>query len=342
GSSKYHASLHHDLPHGPPMFSANLDIQDAFSQFVSLLTSIRTNGTLAIYEHDRLNLIAIQDNVVVHHSSRHPNGDPESIQTLFLRLVEPTNGQAEWRPEIAPTTTQTASHSLEHLLLDSLRIHDEQKDACNTFLSHLPLTARLVPTVSEQTHDPVLTRLRTLLGVPPYYVDRLTLETVDPEIIQLINSAINDERLVIKRKEEHTTPPHITASFDVERLDLQNLVARFNHVFRRLAHLCKWEPTELDQQLTVFCQFYGYRDLFDNVRQHADGAIDPIHLIENTVSASGQRVSKQMRLAEALQELLYFELSAVRNIDPKERRALMSTTTQILSTLSTPNTTIVA
>ena len=241
--------------------------------------------------------------------------------------------------------THPTEDSLTPIATSSFRQPQSSRRAAKSsanFLANLPLTARLVPTVSELTHDPVLTRLRTLIGVPPYYVDRLTLEPLDAETQELINTAIKDERLVVKREEEHTTPPHIRASFDLERLDLQNLVARYNHVFRRLTHLSDWAPSELKQQLIVFCQFYGYRDLFDNVRQHPDGAIDPIQLIENTVRATGQPIPKQTRLAEALQELLFFELSSARNIDPRERRALMSTTIQILGSLSPSTTTIVA
>ena len=243
GSSMHQPTWSKDLPTGSYQFSANLNVPDSFSQFVGLLISIRASGTLLIREPRQISIIEIHDNVVTHHSTQASNGSSESLNTLFLRLLEPTRGHAEWHCTAASARPQILSQPLQHLLLDSLRILDEQHDASKNFLSHLPLTARLVPTISEQSHDPILTRLRTLIGVPPYYVDQLTLEPLDAEIMKLINSAVQEEILVIKREEEHTTPPHITANFDVERLDLQNLVSRFNHVFRRLAHLCDWEPS---------------------------------------------------------------------------------------------------
>jgi hypothetical protein len=169
------------------------------------------------------------------------------------------------------------------------------------------------------------------LGVPPYAIRRLKRENLKKLELETLYQAFCAGTLIMERQEEATTPPHLSAQFDVDRIELQALVARFNYVLRRLVHLSDWTDEDLKQQLIVFGQFYGYQSVFEGVVQYSDGALDPLPLIENAMTTHNANAQRFTILAEALQELVFFELSSARTIDARERRTLMSMTTQLVA-----------
>lgn len=340
-SNDWHLSDLPAIPNGLTShvkFTTNLSNPDAFSEAVGFVCSLRTSGHILIYEPNQISVLTVTAGAVVGFSQLHraknatiDQRDEVSLKQFVHRLVTPIVGLLSW---CAPGPLSQAAHMsvpLEHLLLDTLRKSDEDLHQQDTLLHGLPDSARLVPDLAASLDQRLLSELRRTLGMPPYLISHLKQMKLSHIVMGHLNDAIQTEVLVVERHHEVTTPPHLSARFDVDRVELQNLVARFNHIFRRLTHISGWTSSELTQQLVVFGQFYGYQSVFDGVTQRADGALNPLPLIENAINTHQSNVQRVRILAEALQELVFFELSSAHTIDAKERRALMSMTTQLVA-----------
>ena len=143
--------------------------------------------------------------------------------------------------------------------------------------------------------------------------------------------ALNQGIVVIERPEDHTMPPGQQVLWNTEKQTMRALVSRFNHVLRRLVLLSGWNEDTLNEQLAIFGQFYGYGGLLDGVHHQGDGAIVPGPLIDNLFAEHSVALmpDAQVRLCNALQDLLFFNLSSARSLDASDRRALMSITSDI-------------
>lgn len=319
-------------------FSASLANADAFSESVGFVCSLRTTGHILIYEHEQFSVVTVSCGVVVAFSQMPSNehtvpttASEDDLKTFVLRMLKPVDGLFCWCAQGPVEVQAHLSIPLEHLLLDTIRQADEAGQRHNTVLERLPNSARLVPSLNTSLDQHLLTELRSTLGMPPYLISKLKQVDLSEKALSYLDEALSSEMLIVERHHEVTTPPHLSAGFDVDRLELQNLVARFNHVFRRLIHISGWSAGDLEQQLVVFGQFYGYQSVFEGVRQNDDGALDPLPLIENAIATDQRNHDRVHHLAEALQELVFFELSSARTIDAKERRTLMSMTTQLVA-----------
>jgi hypothetical protein len=255
----------------------------------------------------------------------------EQLKGLIKRLTQPAEAVLYWCTPGKLEPELSLNLSLDHLLLDTIREIDESSHGLTTFLTSLPDNARLVPNLDTSPSQDTLAVLRASLGVPPYAIRRLKRENLKKLELETLYQAFCAGTLIMERQDEATTPPHLSAQFDVDRIELQALVARFNHVLRRLVHLSDWTDENLKQQLIVFGQFYGYQSVFEGVVQYSDGALDPLPLIENAMTTHNANAQRFTILAEALQELVFFELSSARTIDARERRTLMSMTTQLVA-----------
>jgi hypothetical protein len=319
-------------------FSASLAHLDSFSESVGFVCSLRATGHIVIYELGGFSVLTVSGGVVVgfaqergNHQTVLTSGDEDGLRQFVLRMLKPVDGLFCWCSPGALEIEAHLSLPLEHLLLDSIRQTDEVAKRHNRTLERLPNSARLVPNLNASLDQRQLIELRAVLGMPPYLIGKLKQMTISESALTDLYDAIDAEVLIIERHHEVTAPPHLSAGFDVDRLELQDLVARFNHVFRRLIHISGWNTEALAQQLVVFGQFYGYQSVFEGVSQHADGALDPLPLIENAIATHKRNHDRILNLAEALQELVFFELSSARTIDAKERRTLMSMTTQLVA-----------
>lgn len=94
--------------------------------------------------------------------------------------------------------------------------------------------------------------------------------------------------------------------------EMSSLVDTFNSVFRRIYQAVSKHGRQdaLEQGLETFLQFYGFVELFQDVRFDEQGALDKDGLLSNL--QKNQIDNRLSFLSQALNELLFFEMFAAR------------------------------
>jgi hypothetical protein len=94
--------------------------------------------------------------------------------------------------------------------------------------------------------------------------------------------------------------------------EMSNLVDTFNSVFRRIYQAVSKHGRQdaLESGLETFLQFYGFVELFQDVRFDEHGALDKETLLANL--QKNQIDNRLSFLSQALNELLFFEMFAAR------------------------------
>ena len=353
---------------GATRFVTNLSSKDGFINMLSFITSIRQAGVLLVVETEQYHCFGIESGCIrwlvatdstillpaVNEAEPQldstaqwdqlkgstKNKAQESLESLarnaLARYVRPITGVAFWAEQGAITPSQALDLPLEYLLLNTVRLDDEHIHQTNRLRKSIPIDTRLTFNLTSELNQPVFKALQTVFGAPPFRFTGSQLDALSVAHQKLLHDAIANGDLVIQRDEQRTAPPQSASPYwSPDQQSLQLLIARYNHVLRRLALLSGWTPLELTNQLSIFSKFYGYGRLFEGVHHLGDGAITPSTLIQNAHSASNENTHASDLLANALQDLIFFNLSSARSLAAADRRALMSITSDIVTTTQT-------
>jgi len=254
-----------------------------------------------------------------------------TTQNALDSFLKPAVATAFWTESGPKRLPATMNIAIDHILLETARRLDEFDRASLHAISTIPLDHQLAFNLEMNLDRPIFKALQGHFGAPPYRFTADGIHSVAQDALDVIRTALNEEALIIQRDEDRTIPPKDRQRWDPNQQTFQLLVSRFNHILRRLCLMSGWGPADLNKQLEIFGQFYGYGKLLEGVSHLKDGAITPTPLIGNALSenASDQFGAAKLTLGNALQDLLFFYLSSAQTLTASDRRALMAITSEI-------------
>lgn len=127
----------------------------------------------------------------------------------------------------------------------------------------------------------------------------------DFETLKVLFKLLNDEHIRV-------LDGSVDAAEDNQDSEIIGMVDTFNAVFHRIFQAISRHGRQdaLEQGLETFLQFYGFVELFQNVKFDQRGQLDKIRLLENL--RQNQADNRMGFLQQALNELLFFEMFAAR------------------------------